>query len=124
MPDLPSLPAAFTARLVGVTFTPLYPQHVGRLEALAARAYLHNQALGPIPAVLVREPENPHDPNSVRVDVLDGPLGHLARHLAARLAPRLDRGEHWRAEVREVLTNPARPNLPGVSVRVERVRDT
>lgn len=124
MTSLPSLPKGFTARLVGVAFTPGYPENLGRLEMLAVRSFLHGQAPELIPAALVREPDNEHDANSVRVDVpaLDGPIGHLPRTLAARLAPRLDAGEIWRAEVREVMTDPNHPDRPGINVILEQVR--
>lgn len=124
MTSLPSLPKGFTARLVGVAFAPGYPENLGRLEMLAVRSFLHGQAPELIPAALVREPDNEHDANSIRVDVpaLDSPVGHLPRTLAARLAPRLDAGEIWRAEVHEVLTNPAHPDRPGINVILEQVR--
>jgi hypothetical protein len=45
-----------------------------------------------VPAVvnLVREPQNPHDPNAIRAEVNGELVGHLARELAALFAPVLD----------------------------------
>jgi len=49
---------------------------------------------------LVREPENPHDPNAIRVCTRDGDqIGFLAADVAARLAPRLDAGAAAKAEI-------------------------
>ncbi len=48
---------------------------------------------------LLREPENPHDPNAVRVALAGGlPLGYLPREVAAGIAPLIDAGERLEAE--------------------------
>ena len=36
----------------------------------------------PIEAMLIREPENPHDPNAVRVEIDDRKVGYLPREMA------------------------------------------
>ena len=55
------------------------------------------------PASLVREPTNPADPLAVAVWVDDDRtrwrIGYLDRGVAARLAPRLDRGQRLSAQV-------------------------
>lgn len=55
-------------------------------------------------ACLVREPNNPHDANAVRVEIQGQKIGYIPRDDAARLAPHLDRlkGEriHCLARVR------------------------
>jgi hypothetical protein len=55
------------------------------------------------PAWLRREPANPADPSAVGVWVRDPAgwwrIGYLDRHVAARLAPVMDRGRAIRAEV-------------------------
>ncbi len=45
--------------------------------------------------MIVREPGNVHDPNAVSLYTAEGvgPLGYVNRQNAARLAPRIDRGE-------------------------------
>lgn len=43
---------------------------------------------------LVREPDNPADPQAVAVYAECGQIGYLSRDDAERLAPRMDRGEH------------------------------
>lgn len=41
---------------------------------------------------LVREPENPHDPNAIRVEVAGKYLGHIPKDNAKELAPQMDAG--------------------------------
>jgi hypothetical protein len=46
--------------------------------------------LMPVAVSVVRERQNPHDPNAFRIEVWGRKVGHLARHIAAQLAPPLD----------------------------------
>jgi hypothetical protein len=46
---------------------------------------------------LVREPDNPHDPNAIRVEIAGFYLGYVPRHIAKDLAPLIDRGERYTA---------------------------
>ena len=39
---------------------------------------------------LVREPDNPHDPNAIRVELAGLYLGYVPRHIAKDLAPQMD----------------------------------
>ncbi|MDE2481676.1 MAG: DEAD/DEAH box helicase [bacterium] len=55
---------------------------------------------------LVREPENPHDPNAIAVRYGDLPLGYLNRGIAKHIAPLVDAGARYRARV-ESLTGGA-----------------
>ncbi len=41
---------------------------------------------------LVREPDNPHDPNAIRVELAGLYLGYVPRHIAKNLAPQMDAG--------------------------------
>ncbi len=43
---------------------------------------------------LVREPENPHDPNAIRVEVAGKYLGHIPKDKAKELAPQMDAGKN------------------------------
>lgn len=53
---------------------------------------------------LVREPDNPHDPNSIDVRSPEGSVGHLPARVAGELAPLLDSGKVLcRAEAAEVV---------------------
>jgi len=59
---------------------------------------------------LSREPDNPHDPNAVRVQWRGWKLGYVPRRENAALAWGLDRGEQLRARISrlEPHPNPAR----------------
>ncbi|MFO8163932.1 MAG: HIRAN domain-containing protein [Desulfatiglandales bacterium] len=46
---------------------------------------------------LLREPNNPHDRNAIRVDIGGKKLGYIPRHLAKRLAPEIDAGKRFLA---------------------------
>ncbi len=49
--------------------------------------------------VLVREPQNPHDANAVRVEWKGQPLGYLPRRDNADVARQMDRGEKLQARI-------------------------
>ena len=42
-----------------------------------------------------REPDNPHDPNAIRVEIGDKLLGYIPRDLAETLAPQMDAGKKF-----------------------------
>ena len=44
---------------------------------------------------LVREPDNPHDPNAIRVEVGGLYLGYVPRHIAKDLASEMDNGKRF-----------------------------
>jgi len=46
---------------------------------------------------LVREPDNPHDPNAIRVELAGLYLGYVPRHIAKDLAPQMDGGRRLMA---------------------------
>ena len=76
-------------------------------EALATDAVAPGGALE-----LRRDPDNPHDPNAIRVHPADGgdQVGWVPRELAAELAPELDAGRPWAAVVlREHRRSPRDP---------------
>jgi hypothetical protein len=115
---------AFATRVVGVTFAPGWPDSLYALEAAALKAEL-GLAGGAesIPALLRRNPANEIDPNAIEVHVpsIGHMIGHLPAQLAARIAPRMDSGRCYDAEVLEVLVHPDAPENPGISVRVSPV---
>ena len=43
---------------------------------------------------LVREPDNPHDPNAIRVELAGLYLGYVPRDIAKDLAPQMDAGRN------------------------------
>lgn len=89
-----------------------------------------------LPAQFVREPGNPHDRNAVAVHVRGQMIGYVPRADAAILAPLLDGGHPYCAEIKKVLRggrNPvpvvvAETFLPGAAppgaVTAERVEAT
>lgn len=79
----------------------------------------------PLPAVFIRNPDNPHDANAVEVHVpglgeVNGMIGHIPRDKAARLAPSIDAGERWKVGIGSVLIDPDHMDRPGISVVVQR----
>lgn len=72
------------------------------------------------PLRLVREPDNAHDPCAVAVHAPSGEqVGFLNRRLAAVLAPEIDRGGAWTAEVTDITGDDK--DSRGVNVLIARV---
>lgn len=96
----------FHTKLAGVTFD-------GRQELIAR--------LEPgVPLRVVREPDNPHDPCAVAlVEPYGTRVGYLNRRLAAVLAPAIDAGGDYDAEIAE-LTGGTEGRAYGVNVVVRR----
>lgn len=117
-----AFPSPFEAAVVGMSFTPGYPQTLHDLSAMQLEA----EVLGePLVAIVVREPDNPHDHNAVAVHVPalgeDGKIGHLPRPIAARLAVELDTDVRWSAQVSWVRVDPNHPDRPGISINLKRL---
>lgn len=124
----------FSTRVVGLTFVPGYPNNVYRLTNIAAERFLtapgdfmDYEGGDPeaLPVVLIRNPANEHDANAIEVHVPalgdHGMIGHLPRNVSSRLAPLIDSGEKWRAEITQVAINADHPDNPGVIVKIDRV---
>lgn len=112
----------FSSKVVGVTFVAGYPDNLLELERLS----LDSALLGdePLAALIVRNPQNRFDGNACEVHVPalgdDGMIGHLPRAVAARLAPQIDAGETWQAEVYVVRVDPNHLDKPGIDIRLWR----
>lgn len=122
---MPELAQRWQVRVVGVTFTPDYPENLSRLKDAADLRFLLNPGQfgsadrrpEPLPAVLIRRPDNQFDPNAVEVHVPEvGMIGHLPRALAVRVAPEMDATTEWAASVDEVWVHPDHPERPGITV--------
>lgn len=116
------LPDEWESAVVGVSFVEGYPDNLIHLDRYHRRA---EAAGNSVPVELVREPDNMHDPNAVAVHlVMAGderrPLGHLPASVAERLAPSLDAGDKWEAEVDEVKVDPEREH-PGLTILAWRI---
>jgi hypothetical protein len=112
----------FATSVVGVSFVPKYPGNLHALSEASDRARLDGE---PLSVVLVRNPKNQYDSNAIEVHVPalgeGGFIGHLTRPIAARMAPEIDAGETWIAEVGDVLINPAHMDRPGITINCKRI---
>lgn len=116
------LAGSFRATVVGVTFTPTYPNNLHTLEQMQMDADMMGERLA---VVIVRQPDNPYDANACEVHVpalgVEAFVGHLTRPLAARLAPELDAGAKWRGSVVFVKIHDEHQDRPGLEIHLERV---
>lgn len=115
--------ARFTTKVVGVSFQSAFPDNILALSDAAQEAHRVGE---PLSVVLVRNPANQYDANACEVHVPAlggdwGMIGHLTRPIAARLAPELDAGVRWHAEVEAVLIHPDNPDNPGISITCSRI---
>ena len=122
------LPSPFTAKVVGVSFTPHYPENLHHLDVLLRSVERHPGSHGEgAPAIILRNPDNAFDANACEVHVPAlgdmGMIGHLTAPIAARLAPELDTGVVWQAHVVEVLIHPEHTDRPGITVRLQRIEE-
>jgi single-stranded-DNA-specific exonuclease len=96
----------FNTKVVGVTFE-------GRQDLIAG--LVPGQELE-----LVREPANAHDPNAIAVHYGRLHIGYVKKAIAARIAPNIDAGDRYRAEVKHLTGGGAKSS--GVNVWVSRER--
>lgn len=68
---------------------------------------------------LVREPDNPHDANAVRVDWRGRKLGYVPRRENAAVAWGLDRGAPLRARVSRLVEHPNPARRIGFEIYIE-----
>lgn len=118
-----ALPENFSSKVVGVSFVDGFPRNLWDLEAMTMSHYMLGEE--PLAVVLRRNPGNQYDANAIEVHVPGlgdrAMVGHLPRPVAARLAPLLDAGELWQAEVGAVRLHPDHIDNPGLSVRIWRI---
>lgn len=113
---------AFSTKVVGVSFTPHYPDNLHDLAASQERAERNGE---PLAVVLVRNPANNYDSNAIEVHVPAlgqemGFIGHLTRPIAARMAPEIDGGTPWAATIESVLIDPDHMDRPGIAIKCVR----
>jgi len=106
------MPDQFITKIVGVSFTPNYPTNIYLLA--------EELALGDVICDLVREPDNEHDSNAIRVDVHGKTLGHIPRLISMVIAPKMDSGQCWRAALHAILVSSQNFNQPGLKINVWR----
>jgi len=66
---------------------------------------------------LVREPDNPHDTNAIRVAIGDKKLGYLPKAIAKDLAPEMDAGKDFIALFVRRNESPFH-NIVGLTVKI------
>lgn len=112
-----SLPEKFGSKVVGGSFTPDYPD-----SYLGIHDGFENEDVR-YPAIeLRRNPHNQIDGNAIEVRISESDLllGHLPKDLAARLAPLMDDGERWEADISSVDVHPDHRDRPGLSISIRR----
>jgi hypothetical protein len=108
----------WTTHVVGVSYVAGYPRNLTRLDRVA------NRSKYAIPLLLRRNPANSHDHWAIEVhERRVGMLGHLSRDVAADLAPLMDAGQIWAAELAAVILDEEHAH-PGLSIRVWRAERT
>jgi hypothetical protein len=123
------MPSPFSAKVVGVSFVPGYPDNLIELASVMQQSEVHRRVEDweereRVTAVLRRNPANEYDANAVEVHVPalgeNGFIGHVVRPIAARLAPDMDAGGIWHAEVGDVLIDPDHMDRPGITINCKR----
>lgn len=71
---------------------------------------------------LIREPENAHDSNAIRVEVGGYFMGYVPRQIAGWLAPEIDSGRRFLAEYRNQNRHPDYGTV-GLTVRIVEVSE-
>lgn len=100
--------------VAGVTHVDGYPDNLLRLLEVDEARGVSGEGIA---AVLLREPDNPADPDAIRVDVpAIGPIGYVPRDVAAILAHALDAGARFVVEVVRVRVHPEATHRPGITI--------
>jgi len=105
-----------TIQVVGLTFVEGYPQNLHKLAVVLDQTTVESPAV-----VLMRNPDNEHDPNAVEVHIpslQEGLVGHLPREVAAVVAPMLDVGYRFQAFVHAVRIRDEHPDRPGLDIEL------
>jgi hypothetical protein len=97
-----------TITLAGVTYGPCQEN---------IKNYACPMELGIDEYDLVREPENPADPNAVRVEICGFKFGYVPRHLAQKISPLLKSGHHFSAKFVSLNRSPFH-DIVGLTVRI------
>lgn len=100
---------AWIGNVVGVTFVDGYPKS---LISLASKV--------PVSAVIKRNPNNRYDSNACEVWVEGKMIGHLAKDVAAELAPQLDSGVEYEMTIRSIGFANGDMTKPGASYWIKK----
>jgi hypothetical protein len=67
---------------------------------------------------LIRDPENPNDPNAIRIVIFGNRfMGYVPKHIAGSLAPMMDNGQSYVAEFYRLNKSPLHETV-GLTVRI------
>ena len=100
-----------TTRLSGVTFDEDVQKNIRMFGCEDIGTY-----------ALIREPENAHDSNAIRVEVGGYFMGYVPKEIARWLAPEMDSGKNFRAEFLNQNRHPDYGTV-GLTVRIVEVSD-
>lgn len=100
----------FRGKVVGVSFAKGYPDTL---------KYLHDNWNGPIRAQIKRNPDNPYDTNACEVWIGEVFIGHIARDLAAVIAPLLDMEVPYELNITSIGFAKNDPEKPGAGFQLE-----
>ncbi|MEG3071071.1 MAG: HIRAN domain-containing protein [Candidatus Syntrophopropionicum ammoniitolerans] len=67
---------------------------------------------------LIRQPDNPYDPNAIAVELAGEQVGFIPKALAAKLAPRIDAGEVYRVVDARIIKGGSNKDKPVFGVRI------
>jgi hypothetical protein len=114
------MPTRFEMPVVGVSFTPAYPDNLLALEEALMEAEIKGERLA---CVIIRNPDNEHDPNACEVHVpalgAHGFVGFITRPIAARLAATIDAGVEWDGHVSHLKIHHDHLDRPGLDITLE-----
>jgi len=109
----------FETPVSGVTFRPGYPKNLWDIAGAMVEVF-GKDPKPTLVAWLVREPDNKHDPNAIKVFVGGEHVGYIPAREAGGLAPLMDAGERWNGLVDRLVVSPDNPEQPGLRVKVTR----
>lgn len=101
-----------STKVVGVSFIEDYPQNIFRLS--------QRYASGESVVALERDPNNQYDNNAIKVVIDNEMVGHIPAMLAKSIAPEMDRGIEWFADVESILVSVEKMENPGIKIIIWR----
>lgn len=103
-------------KIVGVTFVEDYPQNIFRISS----KYVSENS----EVRLEREPDNQYDCNAIKVWVAGEFVGHIPALIAKSIAPEMDKGISWVADIDSILVSVENMNNPGIKILIWRENET
>jgi hypothetical protein len=101
-----------STKVVGVSFIEDYPQNIFRLS--------QRYASGESSVSLERDINNQYDNNAIKVIVDNEMVGHIPAVLAKFIAPEMDNGVEWFADIESILVSVENMDNPGIKIIIWR----